>query len=168
MIQEFININDFELIDKEILSKANIMPKTGLATDYLNVFNEATMLFGLLGDMPDMIEELKEWEFLNYEQHFERSNFHAKDLAIAVYKIIPIERKAIFDDVAIELGNIISDSIETSQKLIGENQDISQFCMETCEVLQGYIMQLDGMIHGRDIEESNINEAQFDVDALFD
>ena len=65
--------------DPDVLTEANIVPSTGLATDYLNVFNEAVMLFGLLSDMPDMIEELRNWQPMSYEKHFARSGFQAKD-----------------------------------------------------------------------------------------
>jgi hypothetical protein len=37
------------------------------------------MLFSLLSDMPDMIEELRNWQPLSYEKHFARSGFQAKD-----------------------------------------------------------------------------------------
>ena len=43
------------------LLAANVNPATGLATDYLNLFNEAIMLFEMGLDMPDMAEELTEW-----------------------------------------------------------------------------------------------------------
>ena len=36
------------------LLAANVNPATGLATDYLNLFNEAIMLFEMGLDMPDM------------------------------------------------------------------------------------------------------------------
>ena len=35
--------------------EANVNPDTGLATDYLNLFNEGTMLFEMAFDMPDMV-----------------------------------------------------------------------------------------------------------------
>ena len=35
-----------------VLSDANIHPETGLATDYLNRFNEAVMLLDMLGELP--------------------------------------------------------------------------------------------------------------------
>lgn len=37
----------------ERLRVANINPRTGLATDYLNHFNEAVMLLEMVPDMPE-------------------------------------------------------------------------------------------------------------------
>jgi hypothetical protein len=162
MNMQIHEIDDFEYLDKEMLAKANISPKTGFATDYLNVFNEAIMLFGLLGDMPEMIEELVIWEALSYEEHFRRSNFHAKDLAIAVYRLIPSSRKAPFDEMSIELGHMVHDAIKDAEKIINNGGDLQDFCTETCFALQSVAMMLDGMIHGRAAES-----AQSDVDAMF-
>lgn len=156
-------IDDFEYLDREMLANANIMPLTGFATDYLNVFNEAVMLFGLLADMPEMIEELVIWEALSYEEHFRRSNFHAKDLAIAVYRLIPPERKIPFDNLSSELGNMVHNAIKEVETMINNGDDLSDYCSETCFALQSAIMMLDGMIHGRAAEIS-----QDEVDALFD
>lgn len=153
----------FEDFTPQELAEANIMPKTGLATDYLNVFNEATMLFGLLADMPEMIDELLIWVPLNYEEHFLRSNFHAKEMAIEVYRSLPAETKIPFDKMSNELGDLIEAAIAEAQEKIKANENISDFCAETCFALQSAIMILDGMIHGK-----SAPSAQDEVDALFD
>lgn len=154
---------DFDLYDKDMLAGANIMPQTGFATDYLNVFNEATMLFGLLGDMPEMIEELEIWQPLTYEEHFFRSNFHDKELAIAVFKSIPDERRSQFVDTAQMLGEMIVDGINEAKAKIATGENIDDFASETSFALQSVIMMLDSMIHGHAADNS-----QDDVDALFD
>src|SRR5436305_13873815 len=75
------------------LKAANINPNTGLATDYLNHFNEAIMLLDLLPQMPECIVELIGWEPLSYQEHFEQSHFKDRDLAIAAYEAAdPIAR----------------------------------------------------------------------------
>ncbi len=157
------HIDDFDFLDKEMLAKANISPKTGFATDYLNVFNEAVMLFGLLADMPEMIDELVIWEALSYEEHFRRSNFHDKELAIAVYHLIPDARKKPFDNLSHELGHMVKTAIKEAENIINTNGDLSDYSSETCYALQSAIMMLDGMIHGHSAETT-----QDEVDALFD
>src|SRR4026208_2523126 len=84
---------DETAIDAERLAAANINPKTGLATDYLNHFNEAIMLLDLLPQMPECIVELIGWEPLSYEEHFVASHFKDKGLAISAYEAAdPIAR----------------------------------------------------------------------------
>ena len=64
------------------LLAANINPRTGLATDYLNHFNEAIMLLEMIPDMPECAEDFLTWTPLSYAEHFWASNFKARDLAI--------------------------------------------------------------------------------------
>src|SRR5580693_6494395 len=63
------------------LRAANINPRTGLATDYLNHFNEAIMLLEMIPDMPECSEDFLGWQPLSYSEHFTASNFKARDLA---------------------------------------------------------------------------------------
>jgi hypothetical protein len=149
--------------DPDVLANANIMPATGLATDFLNVFNEAVMLFGLLPDMPDMIEELLVWQPLTYEQHFARSGFQAKELAIAAYQNAPPDIKRPFDILSDQIGTLIARAIITAQEMIEAGTPLDEFVSETSYGLQSAIMLLDGMVHG-----GAIGGVQDDIDALFD
>jgi hypothetical protein len=67
------------------LADANINPATGLATDYLNHFNEAIMLLELLSCCPDCREDFLGWRPMSYREHFTASRFKGRDLAIAAY-----------------------------------------------------------------------------------
>src|SRR5438067_10819576 len=71
----------------EQLRAANINPRTGLATDYLNHFNEAVMLLEMVPDMPECAEDFLTWTPLSYAEHFWASNFKARDLAIEAYEL---------------------------------------------------------------------------------
>ena len=68
------------------LADANINPRTGLATDYLNHFNQAVMLLDMIPDMPECAEDFLQWQPLSYAEHFTASNFKARDLAISAYE----------------------------------------------------------------------------------
>jgi hypothetical protein len=149
--------------DPEALAAANIMPATGLATDYLNVFNEAVMLFGLLADMPDMIDELAAWEPLSYEEHFARSGFQAKDLAIAAYRAADPEVRGPFDALSAEISDMIQVAVREAGERIARGEDIAEYVVETTFGLQSAIMLLDGRVHG-----GRVGGAQDDIDALFD
>ncbi len=69
----------------ERLAKANINPATGLATDYLNHFNEAIMLLELVATMPECLPDLLEWRPMSYQDHFAGSAFKDRELAVAAY-----------------------------------------------------------------------------------
>jgi hypothetical protein len=64
---------------------ANINPATGLATDYLNHFNEAIMLLEMLSSCPDCRDDLLAWKPASYREHFAASRFKGRAMAIAAY-----------------------------------------------------------------------------------
>jgi hypothetical protein len=67
------------------LADANINPATGLATDYLNHFNEAIMLLEMVSGCPECLEDFLGWRPMSYREHFAASRFTGRDMAIAAY-----------------------------------------------------------------------------------
>src|SRR6202051_1040093 len=89
------------------LRAANINPRTGLATDYLNHFNEAIMLLEMIPDMPECAEDFLGWKPLSYAEHFTASNFKARDLAIAAYDSTDAGIRAAFDNITGAMTSIL-------------------------------------------------------------
>jgi hypothetical protein len=65
--------------------RLNINPTTGLATDYLNHFNEAIMLLEMASCSPEAIADFFAWQPLSYGEHFAASRFASRETAIAAY-----------------------------------------------------------------------------------
>jgi len=74
-----------EEADGARLAAANINPATGLASDYLNHFNEAIMLLELLSSCPDCRDDFLSWQPMSYREHFLVSHFKGRELAITAY-----------------------------------------------------------------------------------
>ena len=91
-----------------VLHAANINPRTGLATDYLNHFNEAIMLLEMIPDMPECAEDFLTWTPLSYAEHFWASNFKARDLAIEAYELADPRIRAEFDNLASSMTSILT------------------------------------------------------------
>jgi hypothetical protein len=91
-----------------VLRAANINPRTGLATDYLNHFNEAIMLLEMVPDMPECAEDFLTWSPLSYCEHFMASNFKARDLAIEAYEQADAKIRAEFDNIAGTMTSILT------------------------------------------------------------
>jgi hypothetical protein len=90
------------------LRAANINPHTGLATDYLNHFNEAIMLLEMIPDMPGCAEEFLAWQPLSYREHFAASNFRARELAIAAYESADPAIRGEFDSITSAMTSILT------------------------------------------------------------
>src|SRR5437879_182737 len=101
------------------LRAANINPRTGLATDYLNHFNEAIMLLEMIPDIPECAEDFLAWRPLSYSEHFTASNFKARDLAISAYDAADVGLRAEFDNITGTMTSIliaVSDAMREAQQ----------------------------------------------------
>src|SRR5437879_8116908 len=101
------------------LRAANINPRTGLATDYLNHFNDAVMLLEMIPDIPECAEDFLQWRPLSYAEHFTASNFTARDLAISAYEAADVGLRAEFDNITGTMTSIliaVSDAMREAQQ----------------------------------------------------
>jgi hypothetical protein len=89
------------------LHAVNINPRTGLATDYLNHFNEAIMLLEMVPDMPDCAEDFLTWQPISYREHFAASNFRARELAIEAYDSADPAIRREFDSITCAMTSIL-------------------------------------------------------------
>ena len=98
-----------KLPNPERLKAANINPSTGLATDYLNHYNEIAMMIATFGDTPKMRDSVLDWRPIGYATHFRMTGFPDCDLAVAAYEVVPHEVKARFLTARRELELAIID-----------------------------------------------------------
>jgi hypothetical protein len=157
-------------LDQARLAAANINPKTRLATDYLNHFNEAIMLLDLLPDTPECIVELMAWEPLNYEEHFANSHFKDRELAIAAYaKAEPIAR-VLLDELADTMNAMLAATCETLQKR-SSLDSVSALAADTAARLKPLVARAGAVINGSTLggnEDLTTGEQQASIDALLD
>jgi hypothetical protein len=139
----------------DILRAANINARTGLATDYLNHFNEAIMLLELIPDMPDCYELFLEWQPLNYAEHFIKSNFKARDLAIAAYDAAPKDVRAEFDDMVAKMTQILI-TVGDAMRTVQQDGTRAKLAEQAASWVKPMIGTTGGIINGRD-QESDVD-----------
>ncbi|WP_067220828.1 hypothetical protein [Stappia indica] len=150
------------------LAAANINPRTGLATDYLNHFNEVVMLLEMLPDMPDCAEDVLDWQPLSYEQHFEASNFAEKHLAVDAFRAAPAAVRKALKDVVATLDTAVCEK----QGRLRESDDITAIApviaRQTVEEVKPLIATASAIIHGH-LDPASVAEtdSQASIDALF-
>lgn len=147
------------------LQAANVNPKTGLATDYLNLFNEAIMLFEMSLDMPDMVEELADWKKYSYIEHFEHSGFEMKNVVISAYKRANSHTRCTFDKCCDNSLTVFDSAIDILLSSNLEDTKVLLDLRERLDEMKTLVLEMDAHIHGKTsiIEASSQN----DVDALF-
>lgn len=82
------------------LAQANINPETGLATDYLNHFNEAIMLLEMVSSCPECLEDFLAWQPMSYSEHFSASRFKDRQIAITAYNSADPAARHSLDSIA--------------------------------------------------------------------
>ena len=130
-----------------LLKAANINPRTGLATDYLNHFNEAIMLLEMIPDMPECADDFLEWHPLSYAEHFTASNFKARDLAISAYDTADPKIRTAFDNVTSAMTSILS-AVSDAMRQIKQDKTRATLAEQATGWVKPLVMQTAGIING--------------------
>src|SRR5215475_4264293 len=129
------------------LRAANINPRTGLATDYLNHFNEAIMLLEMIPDMPECAEDFLAWNPLSYAEHFTASNFKARDLAISAYESADPEIRAEFDQMTETMTSILKE-VGAAMREATQDATKSRLAEQAIGWLKPLVTAAGGVING--------------------
>lgn len=136
---------------QRLLPGSNVNEFSFLATDYLNHLNEPVMILEMVPGMPDMLENVEEWQPKSYEQHFRDSMFGAKEIAIKAYKIAPAAYRQPFQMCITMAGNCLMDStIAIRESINNENTVRAAFLVEqTSRHVRHLIDIASGAINGK-------------------
>src|SRR5215813_14548520 len=129
------------------LKAANINPRTGLATDYLNHFNEAIMLLEMIPDMPECSEDFLSWCPLSYCEHFMASNFRARDLAISAYESAAPDIRAEFEQITDTMTSILS-AVGTAMREASRDRTRAKLAKQAVGWLRPLVWAAGGVING--------------------
>lgn len=141
----------------------NINSKTLLATDYANHFNEIVMLIEMLPDMPDMIEDCREWSPKSYQQHFVDVNFPDHEIVVEAYENIPTIYRTRFERTVGQMDTLVLTGLDEIQKAIdsGDQEFLQRRCQAVHSALQKLMVVMNGLIHG-----NGTTMAQGEIDDL--
>src|ERR1017187_1041480 len=129
------------------LRAANINPRTGLATDYLNHFNEAVMLLEMIPDMPECAEDFLAWHPLSYAEHFTASNFKARDLAISAYDSADPIIRAEFDSITDSMTSILK-AVSAAMQEARQDKTRATLAEQATGWVKPLVMLAGGIING--------------------
>jgi len=156
-------------LSAEKLEHANINPATGLATDYLNHFNEVVMLLEMLPAMPECAEDVLAWEPLDYAGHFQNSSFKEKQLAITAYEAAPSFYRENLESIVREINAAVGTAQDELRAAPDPAEVATGVSMTATATIKPLISVASGVIHGHveDVEMHEGEAAQANIDALF-
>ena len=181
---DFEHDDDYPALRERAMG-TNVNEQTLLATDYLNHFNEVVMTLEMLADMPELLDEAKEWAPKSYKDHFRDSTIADRELAIEAYDHAPPKFKEPFDKNIEKINHLMSTSIERLESDIqsGDLDLVRANAKALSQVIQRLMDMCSANIHGSatTMDQSEIDnligaapdaepagDAQADIDALFD
>lgn len=144
----------------ETLRAANVNPRTGLATDFLNPFNEYVMLAETVADGAMPPGCLAEWQPVGYEGHFAGAGFAGTPIVLAAYRGLALSFRVQFG-AAIEA---LIDAIAAHQA----SPEADRRLLDVVEARRDDVAQ---MISGEDVavhDPIDADNCQNAIDALFE
>jgi hypothetical protein len=129
------------------LRAANINPRTGLATDYLNHFNEAIMLLEMIPDMPECAEEFLAWHPRSYREHFMASHFRTRELAIEAYESADNIIRTEFDNITTTMTSILT-AVSTAMREVNQDKTRATLAEQATGWVKPLVALAGGIING--------------------
>jgi len=135
--------------DAARLAEVNINPSTGLASDYLNHFNEAIMLLEMLSSCPDCLDDFLSWRPLSYREHFESSRVKGRSLAIAAYDAADPSRRKSLDNLAGAMTAVL-EATRTAMGSPEPPQSMAAVADRAAALLRPLVARAGAVINGDD------------------
>jgi hypothetical protein len=138
---------DDQLLGGMRVTDASINPATGLATDFLNHFNEAVMLLELLSSCPECIDDFLSWHPRTYREHFAASRFKDRDVAIRAYEAADPAVRQCIDTIADTMNSAL---VAAAAALRSEMppESASHFASRAAEMIKPLIARAGSLING--------------------
>ncbi len=127
-----------------------INPDTLLATDYLNHFNEAAMLIGMVADMPEILSDVQAWRPKSYPAHFQHIGLDYGPLAAEAYEHVPLAFKAPFETTIAQINSVIPSTVERMAATLasGDANELKRMGAAAVTALTTLIGTAGGIISG--------------------
>jgi len=146
---------------QEKVHDTNINEQTLLATDYLNHFNEIVMTLEMIPDMPELLEDAKEWQPKGYQEHLMESTFSDRELAVEAYNHVPKKFREPFEQTISQIDTLIATTIDRLEAdLAQDNMDlVRENATALSRVIQRLMDVAGGIINGsaKTMEQSEID-----------
>jgi hypothetical protein len=109
-------------------TKALVSPVSGLANDYLNLFNELVMILEQIPQMPELMDDLLAWRPMSYREYFENSKLPGRHSAMQAYELLDSGFRRRFETFVAELDVIALASVASVRRQFkdGPPQDMGR------------------------------------------
>ena len=128
----------------DMRAAALVNPASGLANDYLNLFNEIVMLIEQLPEMPELIDDLLAWRPISYQEYFNRSVLPGRHSALDAYAELDQGFRDKFELIVSELDRMATGSValirrHLRKKGASEPEVLVELCARAGTAMRGVL-----------------------------
>ncbi len=146
---------------RERVKGTNINPQTRLATDCLNHFNGIVMTPEMIPDMPDRLDDAREWRPKTYRERFQESGLADRELAIEAYGHVPARFRQPFELTIGTLDRLVAMTVERAEAAAaaGQFERLKGIVNDAPGAIRSLVYSASAIIHGtvRTMEQSEID-----------
>ncbi len=148
-------------------AEALVNPASGLANDYLNLFNEIVMLIETLPSMPELFEDIQRWHPTSYRDYFRRSILPGRGSAIENYDRLDARFRRSFEDVVEDLDRRSTGAVAAVRrqfKTHGEDiPALSAVCTRAGANIRGALDKATSLVNHGEIVTSDVVQNRADL-----
>jgi hypothetical protein len=146
---------------------ALVNPASGLANDYLNLFNEVVMLIEQLPEMPELIDDLLAWRPTTYEEYFTRSILPGRHSALEAYAELTQGFRQQFELVVADLDRMATGSValirrQLRKKGMSGPEELAATCAKAGAAMRGVLDRAGTIVNHGAAEESESAQRRAD------
>jgi len=121
-----------------------VNPASGLANDYLNLFNEVVMLIEQLPEMPELIDDLLAWRPTTYKEYFDRSILPGRHSALDAYAELDAGFRRKFEAIVAELDRMATGAVALIRRHLhkkgrAEPEMLTELCAKAGVVMRNVL-----------------------------
>ncbi len=152
---ELLTDDDHRHRELEARAASLVNPASGLANDYLNIYNEVVMLVETLPNMPEAMEDILNWRPTTYQDYFSKSILPGSKNALENYSKLDADFRKSFEDVVAELdrcatGSVVAIRRHNRQKGDNDPAGLEQICARAGATLREILQRASNIVdHGQ-------------------
>jgi hypothetical protein len=147
-------------LDLEERAAALVNPVSGLANDYLNIFNEIVMMIDLLPQAPALAEDIEGWRPVSYSDYFADSPLPGRHRALAAYEALEPSTRTLFDKTSRDLARLARGACVTVIDIARRDQfdgpALARACADAAECIRDVLDRLTQIVNHGEIANDDV------------
>lgn len=149
---------------------ALVNPASGLANDFLNVYNEILMLIEMLPGMPELADDILGWRPCSYRAYFMQCNLPGRAEALEAYGRLDPAFRTLFEtsvELLAECGLQAIRAIEKAMSVgaAGDVEHLANVCVDWCGHLRTQLDATEQLINWGHVGRRRSRQSM--IDSLF-